>query len=185
MKTRAPELSALIIILRSTGPVISTRRSRRSAGGGCDLPVVLGARARSPAARRRPAPPAARAAARAARAGSGSARDGAARRSSSASGERTSASPGREARACSMPGELRFLGRARERERRALAETPGARRRSSRRRPRAGGGSPCSRRSSSVELALLELDVRRHAALARSRRRARTSTRSGRGSRRA
>ena len=32
MKTRAPELSALIIILRSTGPVISQRRSRRSSG---------------------------------------------------------------------------------------------------------------------------------------------------------
>src|SRR5207302_883891 len=32
MKTCAPEFSALIIILRSTGPVISTRRSRRSAG---------------------------------------------------------------------------------------------------------------------------------------------------------
>ena len=32
MKTLAPELSALTIILRSTGPVISTRRSRRSAG---------------------------------------------------------------------------------------------------------------------------------------------------------
>ena len=32
MKTRAPELSALIIILRSTGPVISQRRSWRSAG---------------------------------------------------------------------------------------------------------------------------------------------------------
>ena len=40
MKTRAPELSALIIILRSTGPVISTRRSSRSAGGGatCQSP---------------------------------------------------------------------------------------------------------------------------------------------------
>ena len=34
MKTRAPELSALIIILRSAGPVISQRRSRRSAGAG-------------------------------------------------------------------------------------------------------------------------------------------------------
>ena len=34
MKQRAPELSALIIILRSTGPVISTRRSCRSAGTG-------------------------------------------------------------------------------------------------------------------------------------------------------
>ena len=32
MKTRAPEFSALIIILRSTGPVISQRRSCRSAG---------------------------------------------------------------------------------------------------------------------------------------------------------
>ena len=34
MNTLAPELSALTIILRSTGPVISTRRSRRSAGIG-------------------------------------------------------------------------------------------------------------------------------------------------------
>ena len=34
MKTFAPELSALITILRSTGPVISTRRSWRSAGVG-------------------------------------------------------------------------------------------------------------------------------------------------------
>src|SRR3954467_9580653 len=37
MNTRAPELSALIIILRSTGPVISTRRSVRSAGEGATL----------------------------------------------------------------------------------------------------------------------------------------------------
>ena len=34
MKTRAPELSALIIIFRSTGPVISQRRSTRSGGAG-------------------------------------------------------------------------------------------------------------------------------------------------------
>ncbi len=34
MKTSAPELSALIIILRSTGPVISTWRFCRSAGVG-------------------------------------------------------------------------------------------------------------------------------------------------------
>ena len=34
MKTRAPELSALIIIFRSGGPVISQRRSRRSGGAG-------------------------------------------------------------------------------------------------------------------------------------------------------
>ena len=32
MKTRAPELRALIIIFGSAGPVISTRRSSRSAG---------------------------------------------------------------------------------------------------------------------------------------------------------
>ncbi len=32
MKTLAPELRALIIIFRSTGPVISTRRSRRGPG---------------------------------------------------------------------------------------------------------------------------------------------------------
>ena len=32
MKTFAPELSALITIFRSTGPVISTRRSTMSAG---------------------------------------------------------------------------------------------------------------------------------------------------------
>ena len=34
MNTRAPELSALIIIFGSAGPVISTRRSSRSAGAG-------------------------------------------------------------------------------------------------------------------------------------------------------
>ena len=34
MNTRAPELSALITILRSTGPVISTRRSAISSGVG-------------------------------------------------------------------------------------------------------------------------------------------------------
>ncbi len=39
MNTCAPELSALMIILRSTGPVISTRRSCRSAGGGETLHV--------------------------------------------------------------------------------------------------------------------------------------------------
>ena len=37
MKTFAPELSALMIILRSTGPVISTRRSRISAGRGATV----------------------------------------------------------------------------------------------------------------------------------------------------
>ena len=34
MKPRAPEFRALMTIFRSTGPVISTRRSRRSCGGG-------------------------------------------------------------------------------------------------------------------------------------------------------
>ena len=34
MKTLAPELSALMTIFRSTGPVISTRRSSRSRGTG-------------------------------------------------------------------------------------------------------------------------------------------------------
>ena len=37
MKTLAPELRALMIILRSTGPVISTRRSCRSAGRGATV----------------------------------------------------------------------------------------------------------------------------------------------------
>ena len=41
MNTLAPELSALMTILRSTGPVISTRRSCRSAGNGRDLPFGL------------------------------------------------------------------------------------------------------------------------------------------------
>ena len=41
MKTRAPELSALIIIFRSTGPVISQRRSTRSARRRRDAPVAL------------------------------------------------------------------------------------------------------------------------------------------------
>jgi hypothetical protein len=38
MKTRAPELKALIIILRSTGPVISTRRSSRPGDAGAHRP---------------------------------------------------------------------------------------------------------------------------------------------------
>jgi hypothetical protein len=41
MKTLAPELSALIIILRSVGPVISTRRSFRSAGAGATCQSAL------------------------------------------------------------------------------------------------------------------------------------------------
>ncbi len=41
MKTLAPELSALITILRSTGPVISTRRSAISCGDRRDPPVPV------------------------------------------------------------------------------------------------------------------------------------------------
>ena len=37
MNTRAPEFSALIIILGSAGPVISTRRSSKSAGAGATV----------------------------------------------------------------------------------------------------------------------------------------------------
>src|SRR5262249_33169728 len=37
MKTLAPELRPLMIIFRSTGPVISTRRSRRSSGIGATV----------------------------------------------------------------------------------------------------------------------------------------------------
>ena len=47
MKTFAPELSALMIILRSTGPVISTRRSRMSAGMGATVQSRLADLARS------------------------------------------------------------------------------------------------------------------------------------------
>ena len=57
MKTLAPELSALIVIFGSAGPVISTRRSFRSSGAGGDRPVRLAhaapSRPGSRAARRR------------------------------------------------------------------------------------------------------------------------------------
>ncbi len=46
MNTLAPELSALTIILRSTGPVISTRRSRRSAGIGATFQSAFADRPR-------------------------------------------------------------------------------------------------------------------------------------------
>ena len=46
MNTFAPEFRALMTILRSTGPVISTRRSRRSAGIGRDLPLGFADRPR-------------------------------------------------------------------------------------------------------------------------------------------
>ena len=41
MNTLAPELSALITILRSTGPVISTRRSSRSRGIGATVQLLV------------------------------------------------------------------------------------------------------------------------------------------------
>ena len=56
MKTLAPEFSALTIILRSTGPVISTRRSSRSAGIGATRQSpsrIAGSRPENPASRPR------------------------------------------------------------------------------------------------------------------------------------
>ena len=41
MKTRAPELRALMSILGSAGPVISTRRSSRSAGAGATVQASI------------------------------------------------------------------------------------------------------------------------------------------------
>ena len=94
MKTRAPELSALIIILRSTGPVISQRRSRRSAGAGATRQspsrIVLRLGEEAGGSRRRRGCAAARAAPRAARAAADSARGGGARR-----GERLAGLPRR------------------------------------------------------------------------------------------
>src|SRR5437764_106591 len=79
MKARAPELSALIIILRSAGPVISTRRSRRSGGGGGTLQSF--SRTDSVSARKARVPPAARRARRSARDCSSHSRVGPNRRS--------------------------------------------------------------------------------------------------------
>ena len=56
MNTFAPELSALMIILRSAGPVISTRRSCRSAGIGGDVPLALADGARLGAGNRAACP---------------------------------------------------------------------------------------------------------------------------------
>ena len=56
MKTVAPEFSALTIILRSTGPVISTRRSSRSLGDRRDLPVAVANRISSPGENRATCP---------------------------------------------------------------------------------------------------------------------------------
>ena len=61
MKTFAPELSALMIILRSTGPVISTRRSTRSAGSGATVQSRLADRARLRAGSRERSPASSRA----------------------------------------------------------------------------------------------------------------------------
>ena len=65
MNTRAPELSALIIIFGSAGPVISTRRSSRSAGAGATVQsasrIVARAGQEVEPIRRHRAPPVARA----------------------------------------------------------------------------------------------------------------------------
>ena len=129
MKTRAPELSALIIILRSTGPVISQRRSRRSAGAGATAPVALADRRVSGtelgqrAARRARA--GARAGARAARAGrvqlAVEALDEVERLRATGSRRRGRATSIRASISGSFVLELRFLGRAAQRQRRRLS----------------------------------------------------------------
>ena len=75
MNTRAPELRALIIIFGSAGPVISTRRSSRSAGAGATVQsasrTAPGRGAGSRAGRPRRAPPGAPRGGGAGRAGPG------------------------------------------------------------------------------------------------------------------
>jgi hypothetical protein len=81
-QTLAPELSALMVIFRSVGPVISTRRSVRSAGaGGANQSA---ARMSAVSGRKPSVPPAAISARRAARAASNSLRRGRNRRFRSA-----------------------------------------------------------------------------------------------------
>src|SRR5687768_3476272 len=97
MNTLAPELSALMIIFRSTGPVISTRRSSRSAGASatCQSP----SRTSRVSGRKSGSSPPAMRSMRAARARSSSSRRGFSSRWSAstkarASGESTRSSDG-------------------------------------------------------------------------------------------
>ena len=97
MNTRAPELSALIIILVSAGPVISTRRSSRSGGAGATRQSA--ARMSAVSARKSGRSPAEIRAWRSARRRSSASRSGPNRRcrsarNASASGVRTRSRPG-------------------------------------------------------------------------------------------
>ena len=127
MKTLAPELSALMTILRSPGPVISTRRSSRSAGAS--------ATRQSPCAGLDPGSLAAQERPRRARRASSSSRRRAPQLALEVGDEGERAPPSRidlvrgrgDLDAVSAPSsacsglELRLLGRAAQRERRALA----------------------------------------------------------------
>ena len=130
MKTLAPELSALMTIFGSAGPVISTRRSSRSDGVGRDRPLGLAQLARLA----REAGPLARGEARlallarasAARGGAG--RSGARGRRSGRAPARRAARPGRgppaprPRRSCGTPrGALMRPARAAPRPRRSGA----------------------------------------------------------------
>ena len=98
MNTFAPELRALMIILRSTGPVISARRSWRSAGAGATFQLGS-ARMSAVSGRKSGSSPASSRAARSTRLASSSCRRGSNARwsfdtSASASGVRISAISG-------------------------------------------------------------------------------------------
>src|SRR6266516_278182 len=140
MKTRAAELSALIIIFRSTGPVISQRRSRRSEGASATRQSM--SRTSFVSDRKRGRTPASSSACRSRRRSSSSRRRGFSSRCrratrSSASRVRTDSSAGARIStsatalipgppesaqhflgiSCRLLRELRLLGRALERER--------------------------------------------------------------------
>ena len=149
MNTLAPELRALMIILRSTGPVISTRRSCRSSG--------VGATRQSPSrtacvsARNAGRSPARRRACRSWRARSTSCRRGSKRRARSATNASASGVRTRDAAStagpCTVRGPLIGLPRAPRcppprprRPARRCPSRPRCRRR--RGRPRRSAGRP-------------------------------------------
>jgi len=106
MKVDAPQLSALITILRSVGPVISTRRSRRSFG--CGAMLQLPSRMAFVSGRKSGSTPASKSFWRAARFASSSCRRDSKPRCSvatnaSASGVRMVSNPGRTGPRISMP----------------------------------------------------------------------------------
>ncbi len=143
-QTRAPELRALIAILGSVGPVISTRRSRRSPGSGAT--VQSPARTSAVSGRKSRVPLRPIAARRAARARSSSSRRGPNRRCRSATNSSASAVRTRSDRSTAGPvttgAAMRPESRARRRGRRT---SWCARARDARPRPR----SPAAPRPSS------------------------------------